>query len=304
MRKLIYCFLAICFLFSTTAVWGQWGNAPASPPGFGGGSPFGGGASSADSAFSSMNQAFNKAENPINLEEDYYLGRAVAANILSMPSYRLYTANPKLTAYLNLICQTLVINTPDTSTFNGYQVAILDSRQYNAFATPAGHILITRGLIEAAPSEDALAALIAHEIAHIQLRHAAEIINEMALSNELDSIAKQAAALSGNSAGAQKALAMRNSVAPIVDAMIKNGFSRDQEYAADAKALDILNAAGYNARALVDMLLVLQNVQSSQSGGFNSTHPSPRDRITRVNQKTIPINNTQSFRQPPRFFVK
>ena len=313
MRKLSI-FIIICLLFSITAVWaeGQSDKKSSSGSSSSGSSGFFdtnasafGGAGSANNAFDSMNKEFNRAEKIINLEDDYYLGRAVAANIMSMPNYRLYTGSPRLTNYLNQICQTLVINTPNTAVFQNYYVAILDSREFNAFATPGGHILITKGLIEATKSEDALAALIAHEIAHIILRHAAEIIDEMALSNELDSIAKQAAALTGNSKASQQALALRKSTAPIVDKMIKSGFSQPQEFAADAKALEILNAAGYNPRALLEILQVLQSVQSSQSGGFNSTHPTPAQRISNVNGlvSRYPANNTQALRQS-RFINK
>ena len=298
MKKFISCLIVVCFVFSAAFVWGQ--------AGFPGGSGFPGtGQSSSNNAFDAMNRAFDKAENTINLEDDYYLGRAVAASILAMPNYRLFTGNQRLTNYLNQICQTLVINSSVPTIFNGYYVSILDSMEFNAFATPGGHILLTRGLIEATASEDQLAAIIAHELAHITLRHAAAIIEEMALSNELDSIAKQAAQLTGNSRAAQQALALRKSTAPILDAMIKNGFSRDQEFQADAKALEFLNAAGYDPRALLQMLQVLQRVQGSQRGGFNSTHPTPNERITNVNRSlgSYRANTTQSARTE-RFFNK
>jgi predicted Zn-dependent protease len=256
-----------------------------------------------DDAFSKMEKEFE--QNEFTPEDDYYLGRAVAANILAMPNYQLYTGNPRLTEYLNRICQTLVINSSHPVNFNGYHVAILNSMEFNAFATPGGHILITRGLIEAATSEDALAALIAHELSHIILRHAAEISEGMALSNELDEIARRAAALSGNSRAAQQALALRRSVSPIVDAMIKNGYSQDQELKADIKALELLDAAGYDPRGLLDMLRILQQVQAGRSGGFNNTHPTPAQRITNVNLNISRYrsNTTQTFRQP-RFFNK
>ena len=278
MRKIIN-FLTFCFLLAAvSAVWGQAPNDP----------------------WGAMNSAFAKAAGPqVNLEEDYYLGRAVTANILAMPNYRLYTSNPELTNYLNRICQTIVINSPNAMVFNGFHVALLNSQEYNAFATPGGHILLTRGLVEAAPSEDAIAALIAHELAHITLRHAAEIIEGMSFTNELDDMAGRAASLTGNSKAAQQVQALRQSVSPIMDAMIKNGFSQEQEFAADNKALELLNAAGYDPRALITMLQLLQRVQSNRSGGFNSTHPTPAARINNVN-RTIgrySANTTQASRQ-------
>ncbi|MDR0443999.1 MAG: M48 family metalloprotease [Treponema sp.] len=285
MRKLTFAILLSYIFISAAAVWGQWGAVGGNDP------------------FSAMSNAFNKANPEINLEDDYYLGRTVAANILAQ--YRPYTANAKLTDYVNRICQAIVINSTNPASYNGYHVMILNTQEYNAFATPGGHIFITKGLVEAANSEDELAALIAHELAHIVLRHAAEIIDGMSLANQLDSIASQAAALAGNSQSAQKVLALRKATSSIVDTMMKNGFSRDQEYAADARALELLNAAGYDPRALISMLQVLQRVQSGQRGGFNSTHPTPADRISRANSSVskYQVNTTQPNRRT-RFFNK
>jgi len=61
----------------------------------------------------------------ITPEGEYFLGRAVAANILTR--YRLQTNIPALTAYLNRICNALVINSIRPEIFNGYRVAILDT---------------------------------------------------------------------------------------------------------------------------------------------------------------------------------
>ena len=228
-----------------------------------------------------MDRAFNSAENPPTLEDEYYLGRAVAANILA--NYKLYNQNIELTLYLNRILQSLVINSEKPQIFNGYHLVILDTQGYNAYATPGGHIFITKGLVEAASSEDQLAAIIAHELGHIILRHAASIIDDMRLNEEMASMAQQAAAFAGKgNEGAQRALAFRNSVTGVIDTMLKNGFSKSQEFEADKKAAAILAASGYNPGALVEILNILQKVQQSQAGGFNSTHPSPSERISNV----------------------
>jgi predicted Zn-dependent protease len=282
MRKLLFIFIII-FLLIGTSVWAQWG--------------FPGG----DDPFKALDNASKSKE--INFEDDYYLGRAVAANIIK--SYPVYNGNPNLTNYLNRICQALVINSPKQVVFNGYHVAVLNTSQYNAFATPGGHILVTRGLLEVTKSEDELAALIAHELAHINLRHAANIIDNMSITSLADEMALKGAALAGNSAGAQRLLTVRNSVAPVADQMMKNGFSQEQEFEADKKALEILNNAGYDPRALLEVLQILQTVQSKQSGGFNSTHPTPRDRISRVNVQlnSYRPNTTLSVRKS-RFINK
>jgi predicted Zn-dependent protease len=229
-------------------------------------------------AFSGMDEAFSQIE--FTPEDEYYLGRAVAANI--MAAYKPYTGNPELTRYLNLICQTIVINSLFPAKFNGYHVIILDSSEFNAFASPGGHIFLTRALVELTASEDMLAAVIAHEIAHVMLRHSISVIDEMRFYDEATSTAERAAALANNSPSAIKLMSFRNSVSAIIDTLVKNGYSRSQEFEADGEATALLAASGYDPGALQEILMILRQVQTSQKGGFNTSHPSPSERIVNV----------------------
>jgi len=253
--------------------------------------------SSIDDAFSDMDKAFNNMNAEFTQEDAYYLGRAVAANILSV--YEPYTQNPALTQYLNRICQTLVINAPQAVSFNGYHVIILDSSEYNAFATPGGHIFITRKLVEAAASEDMLAAIIAHELAHILLKHGIAIINDMKLTDEMTAAANRAADLAGkNNAAAKRLMLFRDSVTKTMDTMLKNGYSQSQEFEADREAVALLAKSGYDPMALQEMLKILQQVQKSEKGGFNTTHPSPADRIANVENVRYRTQDTRKYRVP------
>ena len=246
-------------------------------------------------AMGSMEDTFARQE--ATLEDEYYLGRAVAANILS--SYKPYTANQALTTYLNRICQTLVVNSPQPVIYSGYYVMILDSPEFNAFASPGGHIFVTKGLVEAAASEDMLAALIAHELSHIMLKHGMRLIDDMAIFGQASQVASMGQAMSGNAA-ANRLMLYRNSVSSVLDAMIKNGYSQEYEFEADRIAVRILAAAGYDPAAMTEILKVLQRVQTSQKGGFNNTHPTPAARITNVDTvlKNIRVQDTKSFRTP------
>ncbi|MCL2759898.1 MAG: M48 family metalloprotease [Treponema sp.] len=224
----------------------------------------------------------------------YYLGRAVAANILT--SYRIYN-NAEATQYLNRICQTLVINSSNPAPYSGYYVAILDSNEFNAFSTPAGHIFITRKVIESVTSEEMLAAVIAHELAHIMLNHGIKMINEKKLENELSSIADWASSVAGrHSATAARAEDFRSSITTTVDVLMRSGFSQTQEFEADMEAIVLLAGAGYDPRALLDMLRILQQVQTAQRNGFYTTHPSPEQRIARLDGMRYRTNETARFR--------
>jgi len=226
----------------------------------------------------------------------YYLGRAVAANILT--KYKLYN-NTETTKYINNICQTLVLNSNYPLPYNGYFVMIIDSKDFNAFATPGGHIFITRKLVESASSEDMLAAVIAHELAHIMLRHGISVINSAKLENELSSIADWAASTAASkNAEAARAATFRDSISTTVDVLMRSGYSQTQEFEADLEAIILLAGAGYDPGALKDLLKVLQNAKSSAKGGFYSTHPSPEQRIANVDVLKFRKNETLRYRVP------
>jgi len=238
-------------------------------------------------AISISSKAIGSAAEQITPEQEYYIGRAVAANILS--TYKFWNGNTALTAYLNKICASITINSPRPDVFNGYHVAILDSSEINAFATSGGHIFVTRGLIMTATTEDALAGVIAHEIAHIQLQHSINAIKNSRIT--------QALMVTGTSAaGAATGLDVRQltdifneSIGEIVNTLVSNGYSREQEYQADNTAMSLMAAAGYNPSGLLDMLRQLNSVQTSSSG-FGKTHPTPAQRITNAERSVGKYN--------------
>jgi len=247
-------------------------------------------------AISKSGVAISKAFEDITPEQEYYIGRAVAANILA--SYKIQTNKPAMLTYVNKICDTLVINSIRPEIFNGYHVNILDSDEINAFATSGGHIFITKGLIDATTSEDTLAAVLAHEVSHIQLQHGLKAIKNSRITQALLVTGTSAAGAAGNSDIAQLVDVFGDSINEVVTTMVTNGYSRTQEYEADSMAMSLLDLAGYEPSSLVDVLKVLEKTQSSHPGGFNKTHPSPTDRITNA-QKTVGkynVPDTRSFR--------
>ncbi|GBU26599.1 peptidase M48 [Treponema sp. R8-4-B8] len=228
-------------------------------------------------AISTSARAIGSAAEEINPEQEYYIGRAVAANILN--TYRLYGGKQALTYYLNNICAAITINSPRPDVYNGYHVAILDSNEINAFATSSGQIFVTRGLISAAKSEDALAGVIAHEVAHIQLKHSIKAIRNSRITQALLVTGTSAAGAATGMDVKQLTDVMNESVGEIVQTLVNNGYSQTQEFEADNNALSLMAGAGYNPSGLIEMLNSLSSVQTSGSG-FGKTHPSPAQRIT------------------------
>ncbi|GHU58514.1 peptidase M48 [Spirochaetia bacterium] len=227
--------------------------------------------------------AFSRLED-ITPEQEYFIGRAVGANILTQ--YQFCTHDPALTAYINHIIQTVVVNSPNPELYNGYHGAVLDTTEINAFATSGGHIFLTHGIIDCADSEDAIAAIVAHEIAHIQLQHNIKAIKASRYTEVITSVMELTTLFD-------------ESVSDIVTTMINDGYSQEQEFEADTLALSLLASAGYEPSSLIDMLRVLEKNQAAHSGGFNKTHPSPTDRIANANKAvgSYTATDTRSFRQ-------
>lgn len=242
-------------------------------------------------------EALGKAQEEITPEEEYYIGRAVAAQLLTQ--YK-PLKNEKLQAYLNKICYTLVINSNKPELYNGYRVMVLDSNEVNAFATPGGHILVTKGLVKCTESEDALAAVIAHEVAHIQLQHAVKAIKSKRTRAALSSAAKTTTYALGNDALNEMVDSFDENIGDIVRTMTTAGYSKQQEFDADNNALKLLEGAGYDPHGLESMLKTLQQKASSSSGGMYSTHPSPESRLNNVNMRLGKYQyvSNQSVRMP------
>jgi predicted Zn-dependent protease len=254
-------------------------------------------------AVENSSEAFDKALEEMTPEQEYYIGRAVGAQVLA--KYGVEDSKPELIQYLNKILNTLAVNSPRPEIYNGYHAAVLDTDEINAFATSGGHIFITRGLINCADSEDALAAILAHEIAHIQLQHGIKAIKTNRFAQAIWYTGSQVTgALTEGTSLEDLTDIFDESITDIVSAMINNGYSRDQEFEADNMALTLLTSAGYDPRSLLDMERALVQNQKNHPGGFNATHPKPEDRVTNTSRRIGPpaAQDNRSFRRT-RFAV-
>ncbi len=237
--------------------------------------------------------AASKAMEEITPENEYYIGRAVAATVLT--NYKKADAE-KQQAYLNKIINTLALNSGEAEPFNGYHVMILDSTEVNAFATSGGHIFITKGLLSTAKSEDEIAAALSHEMAHVQLKHSLKAIKTNRWTSAGISVLNTAAQLSS----AELASSMNSMVNDQISTMVNNGYSQSQEFQADEKALTILSCAGYNPSAMIDLLNSLNAVQGSSGSGMFKTHPTPEKRIAKASDALKSVsapNDTSSYRK-------
>jgi predicted Zn-dependent protease len=163
-----------------------------------------------------------------------------------------------------------------------YSFDVANNRDINAFALPGGPIWIHRGAIDAAQNEAQVAGVLAHEIAHIANRHAADQITKGTFASA--GLGLLGALLGGGGNGSKIAQLGANIAAQSV--MMK--FSRDAEREADMKALQYMKRAGYDPRGMVEFLQVLRARQRSDPGSvqtFFSSHPAPSERVARLAQE-------------------
>ncbi|HSQ35220.1 MAG TPA: M48 family metalloprotease [Candidatus Binatia bacterium] len=213
------------------------------------------------------------ATHKITEEEEYYIGRAVAANILSQ--YPLWK-DKSLSRYLNLIGKALAFKSERPEIFGGYHFALLDSDEANALSAPGGIIFVSRGIIALAANEDELAAILAHEIQHIVSRDPLQAIQ----SQRMKALGTFAAGEAMGSSGDVLSI-FKDSVLDITGTLLQKGYSRGQEKDADLGALDLLVATGYDPRALLAMLEKCRALEKKKAKAF-SAHPSAAKRIAYV----------------------
>jgi predicted Zn-dependent protease len=178
-----------------------------------------------------------------------------------------------------------------------YHFYVVDSNALNAFAAPAGHVFMNRGLIEIMDNEGELAAILGHEIAHVQSRH---ISQRLARSKKLN-LATLGGMLAGIFLGGDAGAAlMTGSAAAGSSAQLQ--YSRQDEEEADRKGLIYLEASGYQGEDFVKIMKKMGQ-ESWQSGGriptYLTTHPGVPERVNYLatTLETRPKSTRQQKRQ-------
>ncbi len=212
-------------------------------------------------------------------EQEYYIGRTVGAMI--MKQYRPYTDKTAL-IYINTLGQTLARFSDLPETFGGYHFLILDSDEINAFAAPGGLIFVTRGMLRCCRNEDAVAAVLAHEIGHVQEKHGLQAIKKSRITSALTIIGMESAKQLGGQELSDLTRIFEKSISDVTATLVNNGYSRSFEREADRSAITILQRVGYNPLALVDMLQVMGKRLEPGGPDFARTHPPPKSRISDI----------------------
>lgn len=235
--------------------------------------------------------------------EEYYVGRSVAADVVSRYPY---VEDASLTEYVSRVGYAVALSSERPMLYGGYHFAVLQSDEINAFAGPGGFVFITTGALRAMRNEEELAGVLAHEIAHVVLRHpdrAAQAAKNRQSTSEVIAAIAGAASQSGDADLAQVASVLEDVTNDVLLDIIEKGYSRDQEHEADALALRLLSQVGYDARGLREFVSRLQRVDTGFSWG-GSTHPAPGDRVERMDEILPDLPTRESHDVRTREFLQ
>jgi len=203
-------------------------------------------------------------------EQEMRVGQKMDQDLLSSGEFTLYR-NPDIQNYVVGIGERLLPYS-DRANELTYTFQVIQDSQINAFATMGGYVYITTGLMAFADNEAQLASVVGHEIGHIDGKHLLEQIRADIVRQGL----MMAAGLD-DSAIAQIG----------VELLRERPNSREDEYDADQRGLDMLGDAGYAQSTMPDFMQKLAD-QGGSPPEFLSTHPDPENRVEALESSIDP----------------
>jgi beta-barrel assembly-enhancing protease len=212
--------------------------------------------------------------------DELAMGQSVAMQVTAR--YRI-DSDLKLNQYVVLVGLTLVNTSPKPD--GNWYFAVVDDEQPNAFSGPEGYIFITRAALKQMRDESELAGVLAHEMTHVLEHHG--------LKAARNSGTYKAAVEAGSTAvQANQALNQFSaSMSGLGDVVFVKGYDRGQEDQADAGAVKLVTAAGYDPNGYLNFLTRISAEQ--RQGGTNaafSTHPDAASRVAKVRQQIASMN--------------
>ncbi len=226
-------------------------------------------------------------------DQDIQIGKRLAAEV---PKQMTLLDDPRVDKYLNQLGQRLAAHAPGYK--YPYEYRCVNSAAINAFALPGGSIYIDRGVIEAASSESELAGVMAHETAHVALRHGTSQASKAY-------VAEIPAALLSGWLGNNSSLG--SSIVQMTTGFVMNSvflkYSREDETQADVLGTQILYDSGYDPRALARFFEMIEAKSKSQPIEFFSNHPNPEHRVERVMEEVNNLGGPESgYKEDSREF--
>jgi predicted Zn-dependent protease len=151
---------------------------------------------------------------------------------------------------------------------------LADPQTVNAFALPGGPVFITQALFDRLSTEGQLAGVLGHEVGHVLSRHSNK---QMARQGLFQGIAGAVGVLGGDVNSAR--------MGQMISAVLSTRYGRDAELESDKWGVRLAADAGYDPRAMIDVMKVLDEAGGGGSPPeFLSTHPKPANRVEYIKQ--------------------
>jgi predicted Zn-dependent protease len=206
----------------------------------------------------------------VSVEEEIEIGRTANEQIRKqVPELK----DSTVTRYVRDVGKRLVRAAPGAK--YPYTFAVADLPEINAFSLPGGPVWINRGVLSKAANESQVAAVLAHEVAHIAKRHGADRLTQ-------GMVAKWGLGLLGALLGNTRGAGTAQAAASVLTGGVFLKFNRAEEREADEAGMTILTRSGWSGRGMVELFQMRAREGSRDRGSveaFLSSHPSPQDRI-------------------------
>ncbi len=210
----------------------------------------------------------------ISEPEEIKIGGDLAAMLLGAAPL---IADPAKQRYLNTLGRWLALHSERPGL--PWKFGIIDSDDFNAFSTPGGYVLVTRGLFERMRSESELAGVLTHEIAHVARKHHLAALQKALRNQSLSEMRSYFSISTGSSIGDRFSAALLSAGKDLY----ARGLDKDDEYEADRVGVVIAARSGYAPWGLAGVLQSLTaTTDESKYGLHNRTHPLPLDRLVRL----------------------
>ena len=242
------------------------------------------------SVFAGNIQSQTKVAAPSNRftpAQDVQLGREAAAEVeRQMPLLR----DGRTASYVDNLGDRLVAAIPGEFQHREFRYSFktVDLREINAFALPGGPMYLHRGMIEAARTEGEIAGVMAHELAHVALRHGTAQASK-AQKYQIGAIAGQIlGTIIGGRTGAVVAEGSRFGLGV---SFLR--FSRAYEKDADILGAQMMARAGYDPIEMANMFRTIEQQAQSRAPEFLSDHPNPGNRVQYITAeaRTLRVEN-------------
>ena len=225
---------------------------------------------------------FQEANKEFSVEDEINLGHGVTAGVLGATKLH---ADQNLQRYVNRVGKWLAIHCDRADL--PWSFGVMDTDTINAFAMPGGAVLVSHGLVKRLQNESELAAVLAHEIAHVVKKHQLNAIQSSMNSDVWAGLGKDAAGQAIGRRGGD-AFGLKNAAAGAGLEAVKNGvflrpLDRGMEYEADRLAVVIAARSGYDPYGMAAVLSMLAQVKGDGSGAaIFDTHPAASDRMAEL----------------------